>query len=164
MSPVIARALADIDPNLTILGIRPLDEYVDVQLNSPRLLARLTTLYGALALVLACVGLYGVTSYTVTRRPRELGVRLALGATRLNLMGSVFRQALTPIVAGILISVPAVVFGGRLIASQLFGVDAGNSTVVILAVAMLTGCALLAAIVPARRAGAVEPLEALRAD
>jgi len=164
MRPVIQRALAGVDPNLTILRIRPLNDYVDVQLNSPRLLARLTALYGALALVLACVGLYSVTSYTVTRRTRELGVRMALGATRPHVIAGVCRQALTPIVAGIAAGVPAVVFGGKIVASQLFGVEAWNSTVVVLAAAMLTGCALLAAIVPARRAGAVDPLEALRAD
>jgi predicted permease len=162
--PAVERAIADVDPNLTILGIRPLAGYVDVQLNSPRLLARLTTLYGALALVLACVGLYGVTAYTVTRRTQELGLRMALGATRSDVISAVCRQALAPIAAGIVVGVPVAIAGGRAIASQLFRVDGWNSVIVAAATLMLVACAILAAIVPAHRAGAIDPLEALRAD
>jgi predicted permease len=162
--PAIERAIADIDPNLTILRIRPLDEYVDGQLNSPRLLARLTTIYGVLALVLACVGLYGVTTYAVTRRTRELGLRIALGATRGNVILAVCRQALTPIVAGVIVGVPAATAGRRAIASQLFGIDGWNGLIVAGAALTLATCAILAAVVPAHRAATIDPLEALRAD
>jgi predicted permease len=162
--PGIERALAEVDPNLTILRIRPLDEYADVQLNSPRLLARLTTLYGGLALALACVGLYGVTTYTVTHRTRELGVRMALGATRGNVILAVCRQALTPIVGGVGVGVPAAILGGKAIAGQLFGIEGGNPVIIAVAALTLAACASLAAIIPAYRAGAIDPLEALRAE
>jgi predicted permease len=162
--PAIERAIAEIDPNLTVLRIRPLEQYVDVQLDSPRLLARLTTLYGVLALVLACVGLYGVTAYTVTRRTPEIGVRMALGATRGHVILTVCSQALTPIVAGIMVGVPAATFGGSVISSQLYGVDGWNGLIVAVAAITLTACAILAAVIPAHRAGAIDPLQALRAD
>jgi predicted permease len=162
--PGIERAIADVDPNLTILRIRPLDEYVDVQLNSPRLLARLTLLYGVLALVLACVGLYGVTTYSVTCRTRELGVRMALGATSGNVIRAVCRHALVPIAGGVMVGVPVAIVGGRLIASQLFGVDGSNAAIITGAALALAMCAAVAALVPAYRAGAIDPLTALRAD
>jgi macrolide transport system ATP-binding/permease protein len=133
-------------------------------LNSPRLLARLTALYGGVALLLACVGLYGVTAYTITRRTRDLGVRMALGATSTRVIATVCRDALTPIAAGMCIGVPAAIVGGRAIASQLFGVDGGSVAIVTAAVAALGVCATAAAIIPARRAGAIDPLVALRAD
>ena len=164
LTPVIRRALAEVDPNLTILRIRPLNAYVDVQLGSPRLLARLTTLYAVLALVLACVGLYGVTSYTVARRRRELGVRMALGATRSNLILRVCRQALVPVIIGILVGVTIARWGGGAIASQLYGVESWNGVIVAGAAIMLLGCAALASFVPARRVASIDPLEALRAE
>jgi predicted permease len=162
--PAIERAMRDVDPNLTILRVRPLDAYVDVQLNSPRLLARLTALYGGVALLLACVGLYGVTAYTVTRRTRDLGVRMALGATRARVISTVCGDALRPIVIGLLVGVPAAIAGGRAIASQLFGVGDAEVMIVAAAVVALGICATAAAIIPARRAGTVDPLVALRAD
>ena len=164
LTPVIRRALAEVDPNLTILRIRPLNAYVDTQLGSPRLLARLTTLYAALALVLACVGLYGVTSYTVARRRRELGVRMALGATRSTLILRVCRQALVPVTIGILLGVPTAMLGGGAIANQLYGVESWNAIIVAGAAIMLLGCAGLASFVPARRVASIDPLEALRSE
>jgi len=164
LTPVIRRALAEVDPNLTILRVRPLNAYVDVQLSSPRLLARLTTLYAVLALVLACVGLYGVTSYTVARRRRELGVRMALGATRSRLILHVCRQALVPVTIGILVGVPTVMLGGGTIANQLYGVESWNGVIVAGAAIMLLGCATLASFVPARRVASIDPLEALRVE
>ena len=162
--PARERVLREVDPNLTILRVRPLDEYVDVQLNSPRLLARLTALYGGVALLLACVGLYGVTAYTVTRRTRDLGVRMALGATRSRVISTVCQDALRPIVVGLLVGIPAAIAGGRAIASQLFGVEGLDVWIVTAAVVALAICAVAAAIVPARRAGTIDPLVALRAD
>jgi predicted permease len=160
----VDRAISDIDSNLTILRVRPLDGYVDIQLNSPRLLAGLTALYGALALVLACVGLYGVTAYTVTRRTRDLGVRMALGATPGRVITTVCRDALTPIATGILVGVPAAIAGGRAIASQLFGVNGMDPLIVAAAILALGACGTAAAVIPARRAGTIDPLVALRTD
>jgi macrolide transport system ATP-binding/permease protein len=128
------------------------------------LLARLTALYGGVALLLACVGLYGVTAYTVTRRTRDLGVRMALGATRARVISTVCGDALRPIVIGLLVGVPAAIAGGRAIASQLFGVGDAEVMIVAAAVVALGICATAAAIIPARRAGTVDPLVALRAD
>ncbi len=163
LRPAIERALREVDPNLTILRIRPLDAYVDVQLNSPRLLARLTALYGGVALLLACVGLYGVTAHTVTRRTRDLGVRMALGATRARIVSTVCQDALKPIVVGMLVGVPTAIAGGHAIGSQLFDLEDSYVSIVAVAVVVLGLCAIAAAIIPARRAGAVDPLVALRA-
>jgi predicted permease len=162
--PAIEQAVREVDPNLTILRVRALDAYVDVQLNSPRLLARLTALYGGVALLLACIGLYGVTAYTVARRTRDLGVRMALGATRARVISTVCWDALRPIGVGLLVGVPAALAGGCAIASQLFGVGDSDVLIVSAAVVALGVCATAAAIIPARRAGTVDPLVALRAD
>ena len=156
------QAINDVDPNLTILHFRPLSDYVDVQLNSPRLLARLTELYGALALLLACVGLYGVTAYSVTRRTRDIGIRMALGAKPWQLVMSVCRQALTPVVLGVLVGVPAAFAGRRAIASQLFGNSNGGVVIVAAAALVLCLSAFAAAMIPARWAAKVDPLVAMR--
>jgi predicted permease len=162
--PTIEQAMREVDPNLTILHVRPLNEYVDFQLKSPRLLASLTTFYGVLALLLACVGLYGVTAYAVARRSRDWGVCLALGASRARVMGSVCREALRPVVGGVLVGVPAAVAGAHAIANQLFGVNDSQTLIVGAAVLALGTCAVAAAIGPARRAATVDPLAVIRAD
>jgi predicted permease len=162
--PAIQRAIAQVDPNLTILRIRPLNAYVDAQLSNPRLLARLTILYAALALLLACVGLYGVTSHMISRRRKELGIRMALGGTRIGLVTQTCRQALAPVAGGILIGVPAVVFGSRIIASQLYQVQNWDPLIVSAAGVVLVLCAGIAALIPARRIVLVNPIETLRAE
>jgi ABC-type antimicrobial peptide transport system permease subunit len=160
----VRRTLAEIDPGLTLLRLTTLDGQVSGNFNSPRLVAQLTTLYGLVALALASVGLYGVASYTVARRTREIGVRIALGAQRRALMALVLRGTLRPIGLGLAIGLPAVVAAGRAISAQLYGVRSYDPVILAGAVAALGLAAVSAALVPARRAASIDPIRALRTD
>jgi len=158
----VRQALAEVDPTLTVIRFSNLDEQVGIVLNQQRLVARLTTLYGVLALILASVGLYGVAAYTVARRTREIGIRMALGADRRNVVAMVVRGAIAPVAFGLVIAIPALLAGGRAIASQLYGVKGYDPRILFVAIAVLAISAMLAAIVPARRAAKVDPMVALR--
>jgi predicted permease len=158
----VRKTLADIDPNLTVIRMTNLDEQVGIVLNTPRLVARLTTLYGVLALILASVGLYGVAAYTVARRTREIGLRMALGADRRNVVAMVVRGAIAPVGIGLFIAVPVLLSAGRAMASQLYGVKGYDPRILFAAIAVLAVSAVLAAVMPARRAAKVDPMVALR--
>ena len=160
----VRRALADIDPNLTVLDIMSLTEQVDRNFNQDRLIARLTELFGLLALVLACVGLYGVTAYSVARRTSEIGIRMALGADRISVLGLVLRGALIQLALGLAVGIPVALAGGRLLGNQLYGVKGHDPLILGLAAVVLAACALLAAFVPARRAASIDPMQALRTE
>jgi predicted permease len=160
--PVIRQTLANVDPNLTVIRATRFDEQVAENFNSDRLVARLTTIYGLLALALACVGLYGVTAYTVTRRTSEIGIRMALGAPRASIMTMTLRMAMVPVALGLLIGLPLALAGGRAIANQLYGVKNYDSLVLGTAVLALLVSSIVAAVLPARRAMRVEPIVALR--
>jgi ABC-type antimicrobial peptide transport system permease subunit len=121
-------------------------------------------LFGGLALVLAAVGLYGVTAYTVEQRTGEIGVRMALGADRGRVVKMVLRGAFWQVGIGLLVGIPAAIGAGRLIADQLYGVKAWDPVMLGAAVAMLGVAALVAAIIPAQRAANLDPVEALRAE
>jgi len=162
VEPAVRRALADIDPNLTVLNMVSFGEQVARNFNQERLIARLAELFGALALILACVGLYGVTAYAVARRTNEIGIRMALGAEKKNVMGLVLRAALGQVGLGLAIGVPVALAAGQVMASQLYGVKSYDAAIVGLAAVILTACALLAASVPAWRAMRVDPMVALR--
>jgi ABC-type antimicrobial peptide transport system permease subunit len=126
--------------------------------------AQLTGLFGVLALVLAAVGLYGVAAYGVERRTSEIGVRIALGADRGQVIGMVLRGAFLQIVIGLAIGIPTSIGCARLIASQLYQVKGWDPLVLTGSVLALAACALVASIVPARRAAAVNPVTALRVE
>jgi len=161
---LIRRTLASVDPNLTIMNLRSLDAQVAGNFNQDRLIARLTSLFGILALVIASVGLYGVMSYFVARRTGEIGIRMALGATRSSVISMVFRSALFQVVLGFAIGIPAALFAGHLMASQLYGVGAYDPVSLIEATLVLAFCAAIAVFVPARRASTIEPMRALRIE
>jgi predicted permease len=160
----VQRALAEIDPNLTLLDFTTLQEQVGIRFNGPRLIARLTGLFGLLALVLACVGLYGVASYIVARRTSEIGIRMSLGAGRRNVIALMLRTAMSPVGMGLVIGIVIALANGSLIASQLYGVKSYDPVVILVAVLVLVLAALLAAIVPARRAASIDPIRALRTE
>jgi len=164
LQAAVRQALADIDPNLTVLDMMSMPEQLTRNFNQDRLIARLTELYGMLALVLACVGLYGVTAYSVARRTGEIGIRMALGANRGNVLGLVLRGALLQLGLGLLGGVPLALAGGRLAASQLYGVKSYDPLILGAATAILALCALFAGFVPARRAASIEPMQALRTE
>ena len=161
---LVRRTLGDIDPNLTIVDLRSLDYQVSGNFNQERLIARLTMLFGILALVLASVGLYGITAYSVARRTSEIGVRMALGANRNNVVGMVMRGAFSQVLLGLAIGVPIAVLGARLIASQLYGVRAFDPLSLLIAAIVLSMAAAVAGFVPARRASTIDPMKALRSE
>jgi predicted permease len=158
----LRRALAHIDPNLTVTRILSFDDQFSRNFGQERLIARLTTLYGLLALALASVGLYGVASYAAARRTREIGIRMALGADRNNVVTLMLRGALRPIVLGLAIGFPAALAGARLISSRLYDVKGFDPMVFASAMTALVSCALAASYLPARRAASIEPVIALR--
>src|SRR2546429_4389773 len=158
----VRKALADADPNLPVLNMMSFGEQVAHNFNQERLIARLTELFGALALILACVGLYGVTAYGVARRTNEIGIRMALGADGRNVLGLVMRAALAQVGMGLAMGITAALAGGRVLVSQLYGVKSYDPMIIGVAAAVLAACAVLAASVPARRAMKVDPMVALR--
>ena len=160
----VRHALSEIDPNLTVLSMNSFDEQVARNFNQDRLLARLTGLFGFLALVLASIGLYGVTAYNVARRTNEIGIRMALGADRKNVLRMVLRSALAQVALGLVLGVPIALAGGHALSSQLFGVKGYDPEVLASAVAILAACAGVAGLLPARRAASIDPMQALRAE
>ena len=158
------RTLANINPDLTMFDFKSLDYQVAGNFSQERLIARLTMLFGLLALVLASVGLYGLTAYSVARRTSEIGVRMALGADRKNVLAMVMRGAILQVAIGLIIGVPLALVGGRLMASQLYGVNKYDPLTILFAVAVLGACAALAGFIPAKRASSIEPMTALRVE
>jgi predicted permease len=161
---LIRRTLAGVDPNLTVMDLRSLDAQVSGNFNGERLIARLTSLFGILALILASVGLYGVTAYFVARRTSEIGIRMALGATRTSVLAMVLRGALWQILVGLGLGIPAALLAGHLMASQLYGVGSYDPLALAGAVVALGLCAAVAGFIPARRAASIEPMKALRTE
>ena len=164
IGPQVRRVLGEIDPNLSIIDMRSFGEQVARQFNQERLIARLTELFSGLALLLACIGLYGVTAYNVARRTSEIGLRMALGADRHDVMALVLRGAFGQVVVGLILGVPLAIIASRVMASKLYGVPAFNLLVLAGSVVALTFCALIAGLMPARRAASVEPVRALRIE
>ncbi len=158
------RMLATIDPNLTVTRFRTYDSEVADNFNQDRLIARLTSLFGVLALILASVGLYGVMSYFVVRRTAEIGIRMALGAARSGVVAMVMRGALWQILMGLVIGIPAGLFACHFMTSLLYEVKAYDPPAFLAAILLLAICATVAGYIPARRAASIDPMQALRAD
>jgi predicted permease len=158
----VKSALADTDPNLLLYGVQPYSEVIHADFARQNMIASLTWLFGAVGLVLAAVGLYGVTSYGVEQRTSEIGVRMALGANRASVVAMVLRAAFRPVGIGLVLGIPAAIGAGRLIASQLFGVSPWDPLLLSAATLLLGLAALIAAFIPARRATKVDPMVALR--
>lgn len=164
MEALARRILANINPDLTISDFHSLEYQVADNFNQERLIARLTILFGFVALALASVGLYGLTAYSVARRTSEIGVRMAMGATRNNVVGLVMRGAMLQIAIGVLIGIPVALLGGRVMASQLYAVRVYDPVTLVFAVVVLSASAALAGFLPAKRASGIEPMRALRTE
>jgi predicted permease len=160
----IRRTLAGIDPNLTVVDLRSFDTQVVGNFNQERLIARLTSLFGILALILASVGLYGVMSYFVARRTSEIGIRMALGGTRSKVVAMVLHGALWQILIGLGLGIPAALFSGHLMGSQLYGVGGYDPVAPVSATLVLGLCTTVAGFIPAHRAASIEPMQALRTE
>jgi len=160
----VQEAMASVDPNLPILSIRTLREQVAGQFRQQRLIAQLTSLFGALALALASIGVYGVIAYNVGSRTSEIGVRMALGAGRSDVFLLILRGALALVSFGLLLGIPLALAAGRFLGNQLYGINQYDPMIIAAAILVLGSSALTAALIPAFRASSISPLQALRAD
>ena len=160
----VHRVMAGIDPNLPVNFISTLRDQVSVVFGQQRLIARLTSLFGILSLILASIGLYGVTAYNAGRRTNEIGLRMALGASRKNVVALVLRGAFGLIAFGLLLGLPLSAAAGRFLGHQLYGVNPYNPEVIAIAVAALGFSALIASLLPAFRASSISPVQALRSE
>ncbi len=158
----VKKALADVDPNLVMYDVRPYSAVIHADFAQQNMIASLTGLFGAVGLVLAAVGLYGVTAYGVEQRTSEIGVRMALGANRGNVLRMVLRAAFWQVGIGVALGTPAAIGAGYLIASHLFGVRPWDPLTLTRATLLLGLAALIASVIPARRATRVDPMVALR--
>jgi len=164
LEPLLTRAVAEVDPNLTITSIRTMQEQVELSFDQERAVASLAGLFGIVALLLAAVGLYGVTAYTVNQRTNEIGVRMALGADRLKVIRLVLRGAYKRVLVGLLLGLPLAVGAGKLISAQLYGVSSWDPLALAVAAGALAICSFFAAIIPASRAASISPMQALRME
>jgi macrolide transport system ATP-binding/permease protein len=164
MEKLAQRTLSGINPNLTIVKFQTFDQQIADRFNDDRMIARLTSLFGGLALLLATIGLYGVTAYTVVRRTPEIGIRMALGAERLRVIGMVMRGAMVQALIGLVIGVPIAMLCVRYVKSQLYEITSVDAGVMVGAICLLTVAAAIAGMIPARRAASIDPVKALRVE
>jgi predicted permease len=160
----VRQQIQSIEKDLPLVGVATQDEEVKGQAREERSMAMLLGFFGALALVLSSIGLYGTMSYAVSRRTRELGIRLALGAQQKDLLWIVLREAFQQVIIGVAIGIPVALAGARMIASMLFGVKTTDPAPISVAVLVMGAIALAAGYLPARRATKVDPIEALRCE
>jgi predicted permease len=158
----IRRALAEVDRRITVRRLTSMADQVAGAFSLERLIARLTLAFGAVALLLACLGLYGVTAYSVTRRTREIGIRMAVGASRPRVLEAVLRAAAVQFAIGVAVGLPAAFLAGRLLQAQLFGISGHDPVVLAGGLTVLALATLVAAWIPARRAASIDPVAALR--
>ncbi|MFZ0819353.1 MAG: ABC transporter permease [Candidatus Acidiferrales bacterium] len=158
----IRRVVRETDGNLDPLIFHTVHEFIEQRLTGDKLTARLSSFFGSVALILACIGLYGVLSYNVTRRTGEIGVRMALGAQRGNILGLILREALIVTLLGAVLGIGAALAATRVMASLLYGVTPRDPTTMVVAAGVLLAVASLAAAIPAWRASRTDPITALR--
>lgn len=158
----VRQMINQIDDKLPVFGVATMDEQIRDKLTQERMIAQLVSFFGALALILACIGLYGVMAHGVARRTNEIGIRMALGAKGGNIAWMVLRETFMLVVVGLALGVPAALLAGRLVSSQLFELRGADPWTLIGAAVVLTAVAMLAGYIPARRASRVDPLTALR--
>ena len=164
MESVARKTLAGIDPNLTVAKFQTFDQQIADSFTEERMIARLTMLFGALALLLAAIGLYGVTAYNVVRRTSEIGIRMALGADRGGVIAMVMRAAMMQAVLGLAIGIPVALLCVRFVKAQLYEISHADAKVVGVSIAILAAAACIAGVIPARRAASIDPVEALRME
>jgi ABC-type antimicrobial peptide transport system permease subunit len=162
METLARTTLASINPNLTVVKFQTFDAQIADRFTDERMIARLTMLFGGLALLLATIGLYGVTAYTVERRTSEIGIRMALGAERGSVIAMVMRGAIIQTVLGLAIGIPVALFCVRFVKAQLYEITGADATMLASAILTLALAACVAGLIPARRAASVEPQVALR--
>jgi predicted permease len=164
LGSAVRQSIRYVDPNLGIVSLRTLNEQVDRRLITERLVAELASFFGLVALFMAAIGLYGVMSYSVSKRTSEIGIRMALGASQGNVVGMVLREAFAVVAVGIAIGLPTALALGRLISNRLYGLSASDPAAIATATLMILTTAVLAGYIPARRASRIDPLVSLRQE
>jgi macrolide transport system ATP-binding/permease protein len=164
MAKLAQGTLAGINPNLTVVKFQTFDQQIAGRFTEERMIARLTMLFGTLALLLATIGLYGVTAYTVVRRTPEIGIRMALGAERGSVVAMVMSGAMIQAALGLAIGIPVALLCVRFVKTQLYGITSADVSVMAGAIATLAVAACVAGIIPARRAASIDPVQALRSE
>jgi macrolide transport system ATP-binding/permease protein len=164
MEKLTQSTLSGINPNLTIVKFQTFDQQIGDRFTDERMIARLTMLFGALALLLATIGLYGVTSYSVVRRTPEIGIRMALGAERSSVIAMVMRGAAIQAGIGLAIGVPLAFLSVRFVKSELYDITSVNAGLMAGAIVTLAAAACFAGLLPARRAASINPVDALRTE
>ena len=162
--PEVRRTLRELNSNLPVDDVSRFSDYVSRSLVQQKLVARLAAFFGLLALMLACIGLYGVLSYSVARRTNEIGIRMALGASTLDVLKLVLRNGMTLTLIGLALGLAGAMVLTRLVSTLLFGVTTTDVTTFVGVSLALITVALIACYIPARRATRVDPLTALRYD
>jgi putative ABC transport system permease protein len=162
LNTMVRDAVHAIDRDLYVADVRPMSQMLGASLSQPRFNMMLLAVFAAVAMVLATIGIYGVIAYSVTQRTREIGIRMALGAQRTQMLGMVLRQSMTLVIIGIAIGFVVALAATRVMATLLYGVSANDMSIYAVVVVLLGAAALLASYVPARRAMKVDPMVALR--
>jgi putative ABC transport system permease protein len=158
----VKRAVHQVDKDLFVPRLEPMTTYLSTQLARPRFNMMLLAIFAGVAMILAAIGIYGVIAYSVTQRTREIGIRMALGAQKTQMLGMVLRQSLTLVVIGITIGFVVALAATRVMATLLYGVGANDLSIYATVIFLLAAAALLASYIPARRAMKVDPMVALR--
>jgi putative ABC transport system permease protein len=158
----VKRAVHQIDKDVFVPALEPMTAFVDTHLAQPRFNMMLLGVFAGVAMVLAAIGIYGVIAYSVAQRTREIGIRMALGAQKTQMLGMVLRQSMTLVIIGIVIGFIVALAATRVMATLLYGVGANDISIYATVITLLGGAALLASYVPARRAMKVDPMVALR--
>jgi predicted permease len=164
LEPLLRKAFADADSNLTVVTVRTMKEQIALVFDQQRAVASLAGLFGIVALILAAVGLYGVTAYTVVQRTSEIGIRMALGADASGVLRLVLQGAFRMVGIGLGLGIPLAIGAGRLISAQLYGITGWDPIALAVAIAALAGSAFVAAIIPALSAASIDPMSALRTE
>jgi predicted permease len=164
LEEITRRTMAEINPNFTVIQFQKFSDQIALTFTEERMLSRLMTLFGGLALLLATIGLYGVTAYGVERRTSEIGIRMALGAERTQVVAMIMRGAAWQTVLGLVIGIPVAMLSVRFVKSQLYEITSADLHVMTAAILILTLAACVAGLIPARRAASIDPAKALRMD
>ena len=164
LEPLLRRTLAEADPNLTITSVRTMQQQIDLLCDRDRAVASLSGVIAVVALLLASIGVYGVTAYRVAQRTNEFGIRMALGANPAKVIRLVLSQALHRVAAGLVVGLLLAVGTAKFMAAQLYGVSFWDPFALSVAAGLLVGCTFLAAVIPAGRAATISPMSALRIE
>jgi predicted permease len=160
----VRAALAEVDPALPLLEVKTISEHIDLFMENERLISQLASFFSLLALSLACVGLYGVMTYSVVQRTNEIGVRIALGARPRGILWMVLRESILLLGVGVVIGIPATLAATRAVKSQLFGLSPFDASTIAVATCAIAAVVLASAYLPAMRATKVDPIVALRSE